>query len=241
MQLDRNAKQPLYLQLMAEIKNQIESGFYANGEKIPTEAELENIYGVSRITIRKTVEELCDLGYLEKQQGKGTFVKAPKIHRKIEMRKSQSFSKTCMSENVKAQSHVLDTKTILVEKGQKEFLGLEDGDQVIYIKRLMLADQVPIIQEELYLPVKLFQGFDVLRLENGSLFETIMGDLNLVEPPVGVSKIEAVNASMELGEVLKIHAGDAVLKMTTYWSDSAGNPLYIGYENIVGNRYRITI
>lgn len=241
MKLDKNTKQPLYMQLMSELKSQIESGYYAIGEKIPTETELEKVYGVSRITIRKTVEELCNLGYLEKQQGKGTFVKAPKIHRKIEMRKSQSFSKTCMNANVQAQSHILETNIILAEKGKREFLDLEEGDRVIYIKRLMSADEVPIIQEELYLPEKIFTGFDVMRLENGSLFEIIMGDLHLQDPPVGVSKIEAVNASMELGQVLKIHSGDAVLKMTTYWSDAQGRPLYIGYENIVGNRYRITI
>lgn len=241
MMLEKNARQPLYIQLMTELKSQIESGYYTAGDKIPTEAELEKIYGVSRITIRKTVEELCRLGYLEKQQGKGTFVKEPKIFRKIEMRKSQSFSKTCMNANVTAKSHVLESEIILADKGKREFLKLEEGEHVIYIKRLMSADQVPIIQEELYLSEKVFSNFDVSRLENGSLFEILMKDLKLEEPPVGVSKIEAVNASMELGQILMINPGDAVLKMTTYWSDTAGNPLYIGYENIVGNRYRITI
>ena len=68
-----------------------------------------------------------------------------------------------------------------------------------------------------------------------------MEDLKLKSPPVGVSGIEAINAGMELSRILKINPGDAVLNMTTYWSDTEGNPLYIGYENIVGNRYRITI
>lgn len=241
MKLEKNAKQPLYLQLMAELRNQIENGYYAAGDKIPTEIDLERIYGVSRITIRKTVKELCNLGYLEKHQGKGTFVKAPKLHRKIEMRKSQSFSQTCTGENVEPSSKVLASDILPAEKGKREFLHLEEGEQVLYIKRLLSADKVPIIQEELYLPEKLFSGFQVSQLENGSLFETIMEKLNLKEPPVGVSKIEAVNASIDLGQVLMINPGDAVLRMTTYWSDTEGNPLYIGYENIVGNRYRITI
>ena len=97
----------------------------------------------------------------------------------------------------------------------------------------MLADQIPIIQEELYLSEKIFSGFDASRLENGSLFETLMQDLKLNEPPVGVSKIEAVNASMELGQVLKINTGDAVLKMTTYWSDTEEIHCILVMENIV--------
>ena len=241
MKLKKDAEQSLYMQLMFEIKAQIESGYDVAGDKIPTEVELGKIYNVSRITIRKTVEELCKLGYLEKKQGKGTFVKSPKIHRKIEMRKSQSFSKTCQSANVKAQSHILETKIITADKGKREFLKLNEEDRVIYIKRLRLVEQIPIIQEELYLPEKLFAGFDVSRLEDGSLFKAIMEDLKLKAPPVGVSEIEAINAGMELSRILKINPGDAVLNMTTYWSDTEGNPLYIGYENIVGNRYRITI
>ena len=63
MKLKKDAEQSLYMQLMFEIKAQIESGYYVAGDKIPTEVELGKIYNVSRITIRKTVEELCKLGY----------------------------------------------------------------------------------------------------------------------------------------------------------------------------------
>jgi hypothetical protein len=226
---------------MSELKEQIESGKYKNGDKIPTETELEKIYGVSRITIRRTVEELCNLGYLEKKQGKGTFVKIAKIHRKIEMRKSQSFSKTCLNANISPQSHLLESKIIPATKDKTEFLRLEEGDSLIYIKRLRSADRIPVILEELYLPEKIFKNFDIYRLENGSLFEVLKEDFKLLEAPMGVSEIEAVNAGTELSHILMINTGDAILKMITCWSDMNGSPLYIGYENIVGSRYRITI
>ena len=71
MKLEKNSRQPLYVQLMTELKQMIRSGKYAAGDKIPTEPELAEIYGVSRITVRKTIEQLCKEGYLVKQQGKG--------------------------------------------------------------------------------------------------------------------------------------------------------------------------
>ena len=63
---------PLYQQIYDEIKDAIEKGVYAPKERIPSELELAEQYDVSRITVRRAVEELCSDGYLVKQQGRGT-------------------------------------------------------------------------------------------------------------------------------------------------------------------------
>lgn len=93
--LNKNSIQPLYKQLMNIITQQIKNGTYKPGEKIPPEPELADLYHVSRITVRRTVEELCTQGYLIKHQGKGTFVKSPMIFRKFESQKNMSFSESC--------------------------------------------------------------------------------------------------------------------------------------------------
>ncbi len=80
MMLDKNSQQPLYVQLMRVIKDNIQNGQYKAGDQIPTETALSDTYGVSRITVRKTIEELCAQGFLVKRQGKGTFVEMPKIY-----------------------------------------------------------------------------------------------------------------------------------------------------------------
>ena len=74
---------PLFEQIKEDIKSKIQRGIYSPGAKIPTEVELIAEYDVSRITIRRAVEELCKEGYLEKNQGRGTYVKNKKIFRKI--------------------------------------------------------------------------------------------------------------------------------------------------------------
>ena len=55
----------LYMQLMHVIKEQIHNGTYLEGEQIPTEGELSKMYNISRITIRRAIEELCQQGYLK--------------------------------------------------------------------------------------------------------------------------------------------------------------------------------
>ena len=74
---------PLYQQLMDDIKLDISNQKYRHGDKIPSETELAEIYNVSRITVRRAVSELCDEGYLAKHQGKGTFVQANMVERNL--------------------------------------------------------------------------------------------------------------------------------------------------------------
>lgn len=72
--LEQNGMKPLYEQLMDAIIENIRNQTYKRGDKLPTETELESIYKVSRITVRRAVKELCDKKILVKKQGKGTFV-----------------------------------------------------------------------------------------------------------------------------------------------------------------------
>ena len=69
---------------MEDIKCAIEEEKYKYEDKIPSEPELSELYSVSRITVRRAVDELCTEGYLIKKQGKGTYVGHPKLQRKIE-------------------------------------------------------------------------------------------------------------------------------------------------------------
>ena len=74
---DGKAAIPLYQQVIDIIKNEINSGAYKAGARIPNEFELAERYKVGRVTVRRAIEELVQQGYLTKRQGKGTFVNAP--------------------------------------------------------------------------------------------------------------------------------------------------------------------
>jgi GntR family transcriptional repressor for pyruvate dehydrogenase complex len=67
-------KQSISDEVLEQIKNQIISGNWAPGEKIPSEAELTKIFGVSRVSIRKAISRLAGMGVLQVRWGEGTFV-----------------------------------------------------------------------------------------------------------------------------------------------------------------------
>ena len=84
-QLDTNNAVPLYEQLRVALRERLDSGVLDPGERLPSETELCQKYGVSRITVRRAVDELVEEGILERRQGKGTFV-APKRRISIQKR-----------------------------------------------------------------------------------------------------------------------------------------------------------
>ena len=165
MELDKNSQQPLYMQLMKEIKEQIQNGYYKPGDQIPTENQLSELYQVSRITVRRTIEELCAQGVLVKRQGKGTFVEAPKIYRKIENDNNMSFSAACRANGRRPSSHIISCTVMDAENWQMEFLKLHADRRLYHIERILSADDLPIIYEHIYIPVSRVPDLQVERLE----------------------------------------------------------------------------
>ena len=73
--IDKKIKVPLHYQIYLDLLKKIQSGVLRSGERIPSEAELERIYGVSRVTVRGAIEMLAQEGLVEKNRGKkGTIV-----------------------------------------------------------------------------------------------------------------------------------------------------------------------
>ena len=74
---------PLYLQVEATLKEMIEGGDFSPGEQIPSERELSDQLGVSRMTVRRAVENLTHRGLLERRSTSGTYVRPPQVFRRM--------------------------------------------------------------------------------------------------------------------------------------------------------------
>ncbi|APX71325.1 GntR family transcriptional regulator [Companilactobacillus allii] len=135
----------LYQNIAADIKKNILSNKYEIGTLIPTENELEDMYKVSKITIRKAVELLVSEGYLEKKSGIGTKVISNNLFNKLS--KARSFS-SIVNDHGDLTKEILQIK--LVDPAGTPFE--ESQQKVLYIKRLYSLDKEPFIIFEHYLP-----------------------------------------------------------------------------------------
>lgn len=167
-----NESAPLYHKLSEEINQKIDDGIWEVGSKIPSERELVEKYGLSRITVRNAIAECVNQGRLEKIQGKGTFV----VDRKIVQRLANVYS---FSDEMKKQGKVSSTEVICcVVVDATEFvakkLGLGADASVIFLERLRFADKgKPVIIEKTYFPYEEYEFLLNIDLGKVSLYKTL--------------------------------------------------------------------
>ncbi|MEX2548973.1 MAG: GntR family transcriptional regulator [Nitriliruptoraceae bacterium] len=146
---ERRSDVPLYAQLREALRTEIRERGLRPGDRLPTEAELEERYGVSRSTIRQAVGDLEVEGLLRRVQGRGTFVGSPKIqHHPVLM----SFSGLLRSQGYTPSHRLLDTTVVGASEEVAESLQLDVGTPCREIERLLSADDDPVGVSKTWLP-----------------------------------------------------------------------------------------
>jgi len=139
-------KVPLYYKLAENIEEQINNDIYEKGEKIPSERELCEIYGVSRMTVRLAIDELVKKGKLEKVQGKGIYVLSKSIVQNLN--KVYSYSKEMNKQGKISSTKMIKRKIVKADEKLAKKLRVPIGENLLYIERLRLAENVPIMVEK---------------------------------------------------------------------------------------------
>lgn len=229
---------PLYQQVKEDIKAAIERGKYKPNEKIPSEPELSAEYSVSRITVRRAVEELCNEGYLVKMQGRGTFVSTPRIHRKMTGgNRMESFSQTCRKLGMVPGARVLDRKIVPVRSDEREFFGCGPDDLLIYVQRIRTADGQPIFEENLFFPYEPFKALMKCNWTDTSAFANLEAVSGRRCDDTARRTIEVLRATAEQAPLLNVPLGEPLLYLNVYFLDQDRKPLCIGRQYYVGSRY----
>ncbi len=175
--LDRRAPLPLYFQLREALLGDIRDRGLSPGDRLPTEAELERRYGVSRSTIRQAMNELAAEGLIHRVQGKGTFLGSPKIQHVPVL---TSYSELLRSQGYRPAHRLLVSATRPAPPEVAEALGIEEGEPCRFLRRLFLADDDPVGLAETWLPREVLGEHDALlehgTIEDGSLYELLQAE-----------------------------------------------------------------
>ncbi len=238
MNLTADNDTPLYVQLKEALIAGIKSGEYPKGEKIPTEQELRELYDVSRITVRRAVQEMCEEGYLVKKQGKGTFVKHTKLSRKVDY--LLGFSETCVAAGMIPSHKVVRCEKITASPEDAEVLGLGVDRTAIMTIRINLADGKPMMVEQNIYPSP---KYDFLLEEdlNTSLLDLLWKKHGIYARYSQDSYLDVTRAGADIGKMLKIPPGEPIFFMYENELDENHDIIYIGKQYIIGERYRFNL
>lgn len=176
--LDRRAPLPLYFQLREALLRDVRDRGLRPGDRLPTEAELERRYGVSRSTIRQAMNDLAADGLVHRVQGKGTFLGSPKIQHVPVL---TSYSELLRSQGYRPSHRLLVSASRPAPAEAAAALGIEEGASCRFLRRLFLADGDPVGLAETWLPQGVLGGHDAL-LERGAIEDGSMYELLRAEP-----------------------------------------------------------
>jgi GntR family transcriptional regulator len=170
--IDKNSPLSLYYQLKQIIIDMIEKKELQENDRLPTEQELCQKYGISRATVRQALKELENEEYIYKIQGKGTFVSPKRFQQ--DLLKFYSFTEEMKKIGKKPTSQVLDFKVINADHKIARIMGLEDQTKVYEFFRLRFADDDPMMLEITYIPYDLFPGIKKDDLEVNPLYKILI-------------------------------------------------------------------
>jgi GntR family transcriptional regulator len=134
---------PRYLEIAEHLRELISTG--TAGDRLPSDADLVDRFGVSRMTARQAVQMLVTEGLLYRRRGQGTFVASRPVPRLLGS--PLSFTESMRRRGLRASSRVLVATEADPAQADVEALNLADGDRVVVLERLRLTDGVPMAIE----------------------------------------------------------------------------------------------
>lgn len=199
---------PRHEQLSDWLRAEISSGQYAADEQLPSESELGELFGVSRITVRRALATVEHEGLIYRRQGLGSFVAPPKVPQGLV--RLTDFAQDMRRAGLVPTSRVLHHAPEQAPPAAAAALGLLEGATVVRLDRLRLGDGRPVALDRTWLPpfyAQLLEGHDLTR---ETIYRVLERDYDI---PVlrGRYRIEATLAGAEEAGVLDVSVGDPLL------------------------------
>ncbi|PZG09792.1 GntR family transcriptional regulator [Nonomuraea aridisoli] len=232
--IDPDSPVPKYFQLREILLDLIDSDELSIGAAIPSERELCQRFGLSRMTVRQAVDHLVSEGRLHRVPGKGTFVARPKIELALQL---TSFTEDMRARGMIPGSRDLDRRVVRASAHLAKELGIPPGEEVHFIERLRTADGEPLSVERAHIPVKLAPDLASFDLTDTSLYELLERRYGLVMD-AGELTIDGGIADPSDADLLKLPRGGAVLLLQRR-SFSGGVCAELGVSTYRADRYQL--
>jgi GntR family transcriptional regulator len=220
---------PLYMQLAKNLRKHIGDGGIDPGNAIPSERELSEMTGMSRVTIRKAIEQLIDEGLLFRKQGAGTFV-APRIE--AQGSTLSGFSDDALRRGEKPG--VIWMFKNYATPTEDEALALETAPttKVARLGRVRLLGTEPLAIEHAVVPARFLPALDQL---GDSLYAAL--GIGGFRPAIGRQRIRASLATPTEAAILSIQQNSEILRIERLTRLSDGTPVEFTRSAYRGDRY----
>lgn len=200
---------PLYAQVEQALVTRLGVDLHP-GDRLPTEDELIDEFDVSRITIRRAIQNLAARNVIVTKRGQGSFVTTPSF--KQPLNALTGFVEDMDVHGLPSHARVVKIEEITAPPDARAALELPLGAQVTHIERIRLAAGHPVSFDDTYLPIDLGRLIAQDDLENEQIF-TLLEDRHNTPLREAAYALQASTADAEIAEALQIAEGSAVFRI----------------------------
>lgn len=214
---------PLYRRIARWLEEKIGSGALQRGDRLPSERQIADELGASRMTARQALKSLEKRGLVETRVGRGVFVAHPLIEK--ESRTLHGFTEEMQRGGRKVSSVVLDAGTGAADQEVARALDIAEHTLVHRLVRVRLVDAEPLAVERTEIPVALAPGLlEKTDFSKDSLYRVLREEYGFV-PTEAEETVRADLADAAAASALSLASTAPVLKFTRLTFDGAGRPL----------------
>ncbi len=235
--LDKNSPIPLYHQLKEALTKLIQDE-YQPGDTIPTEPELEKMFGVSRMTVRQAVNALVEEEIVSKQQGRGTYVQMPKITHQLTG--VTSWTKQMRERGLEPKTVSMEMDRITPSARLQQTMNIGEEEPLIRITRVRYAGDEPMCVMVNYILEKAVPGMLEKKKNFESLYEFLREEYGIVIHKAQET-VQARQVPDDEAEKLQIQAGSPVLYVTRLSYLDGGQVFEVVNLTSRADRYQYTV
>lgn len=237
IQLDRSSYIPLYKQIKHKLYELI-SQHEDHNTPFFSDDDLVKIFGVNRLTVRQAVQELVNEGLLYRVRGVGTFVSSPKVQ--FEPAYLASFTEQCTRQGHKVTTSVRRVEAMIPPNFIKETLKLPQEQEVLYLERLRYVDEIPVVLDQIYLPVIVKDSLSKEDYQNLTVSRMVFKSMG-IKLAYAVTDIEAVVADKKKAKLFNLEVGDPLLSRGITMFTAEEEPLTYGIALNRADMFKYTL
>lgn len=239
--IGRQVDVPMHSVVRTELLGEISSGRLRPGDQVPTEPQLIDKYQVSRTTVRRALRDLETMGLIDRQPGRGSFVREPRVAPRLD--RLTGFVEDMEALGLHASASVELIERVQADVEVSEQLRVAVGDLVVHVQRVRLANGTPISFDDSYFPHGLGSRIAAENLEDEPFYSILEGKYGIALAGADYV-VSAAVADERVARLLGIELGDPVLLLRrTSYARPDRRPVLFEHLYFAGARisYRLTL
>jgi GntR family transcriptional regulator len=218
--VERDSPIPVYVQVEQDLRRLSRAG---SALRIPAETELAAMYGVSRVTVRQSLQRLAEAGLVKREHGRGTTL-VPRPDVGLDLSLFRSVTDQLREAGHKGKIKMLQRGLTPPPPDVAAALLLKPLEKAVLLRRLVLADDAPLSINTSWFPAKLVPGLQKAPLEDNSVWSYLADKYGLAVVSTR-NTIEVIQSGVAEAEALKIDYATPLIKLATCFHDELDRPI----------------